>query len=126
MLFVYSVSAEVPVATAVQIAKAEDARAFDATLEALMASPNADVRRRVALAAGRIGDVKAVAALAKLVEKDASDDVRVTAVFALGEIESFEGAAAVVGGAGRPKGLGGLAWACDRGGRQDRGGECDA
>ncbi|MBP9664856.1 MAG: HEAT repeat domain-containing protein, partial [Pyrinomonadaceae bacterium] len=90
------VNAQVSLATAVQIAKAEDSRTYDAKLEALMASPNADVRHRAALAAGRIGDGKAVAALVKLVEKDASDDVRVTAVFALGEIESLDAAAAVV------------------------------
>lgn len=88
--------AQLPLATAVQIAKAEDSRAYDAKLEALFSSPNADVRRRAALAAGRIGDAKGVGPLVKLVEMDPSDDVRVMAVFALGEIESLDGAAAVV------------------------------
>lgn len=84
-------------ATAVQIARAEDSRTYDARLEALFESKISDVRRRAALAAGRIGDSQAVAALAKLVEKDESDDVRVTAMFAIGEIESIDGATAVVG-----------------------------
>lgn len=88
--------AQIPLATAVQIAKAEDSRTYDATFEALFSSPIADVRRRAALAAGRIGDVAAVGALERLVAKDASDDVRATAVFALGEIESLDAAAAVV------------------------------
>lgn len=96
VLFVYSAFAQVPLATAVQIAKFEDSRSYDAKLEALMSSPNADVRRRAALAAGRIGDMDAIGALARLLEKDASDDVRVTAAFALGEIESIYGAQAVV------------------------------
>lgn len=96
-LLVCSAAAQVPVATAVQIAKAEDSRTYDAKLEALMANPNADTRKRAALAAGRIGDKAAVGVLAGLVDKDLSDDVRVMAMFAIGEIESIDGAAAVVG-----------------------------
>lgn len=103
LLFVCPAVAQIPLTTAVQIAKAEDSRTYDAKLEVLMASPNADVRKRVALAAGRIGDAAAVAALSQLVEKDSSDEVRVTAMFALGEIESIEGAAAVVSVLDDPK-----------------------
>jgi cyclophilin family peptidyl-prolyl cis-trans isomerase/HEAT repeat protein len=97
LLFVCSASAQEPVATAVQILRAEDARSYDAKLEALMASPNADIRKRAALAAGRIGDKAALGVLAGMVDKEMSDDVRATAMFAIGEIESIDGAAAAVG-----------------------------
>ena len=58
--------AQVPVNTGVQILKAEDARRYDAVLENLLKSPNASIRTRAALAAGRIGDEKAVPALSAL------------------------------------------------------------
>ena len=47
---------QVPMATGVEILKAEDARRYDSVLENLMKSPNGAVRERAALAAGRIGD----------------------------------------------------------------------
>ncbi|MEP7214166.1 MAG: peptidylprolyl isomerase [Acidobacteriota bacterium] len=85
------VSAQVPVNTQVQILKAEDARAYGKAIEGLMSNPNADVRTRAALAAGRIGDEKAIPALAKLLA-DNSPKVREMAAFALGEIESIKAA----------------------------------
>ena len=45
--------AQVPMATQIQILKAEDARRYDKTLEDLLKSPNEQVRIRAALAAGR-------------------------------------------------------------------------
>ena len=82
---------QVPTTTAIQILKAEDARRYDAVLEKLLSSPNAAIRERAALAVGRIGDDKAIPALTALLEKDQSEQVRVMAAFAIGEIESAKG-----------------------------------
>lgn len=89
-------TAQVPIATGIQILKAEDARRYDGVLEGLMRSPNSAVRIRAALAAGRIGDEKAIPALAALLEKDTNDDVRAMAALALGEIESVKAVTAII------------------------------
>lgn len=91
-----AVSAQVPIAIQVMIVRTEDARVYDQTLEKLMRSADARVRARAALAAGRIGDEKAVPALAALLEKDSSVEVRALAAFGLGEIESLIGADAIL------------------------------
>ena len=89
--------AQVPLNTLVQITKAEDARRYDAVLESLLKSPNADVRMRAALAAGRIGDKRAIAPLSALFEdRRNSGAVWTAAVFAIGEIESADGGEAVL------------------------------
>lgn len=88
-------NAQIPLATQVQILKAEDARRYDKTLEDLMKSPNAAVRIRAALSAGRIGDAAAVPALVRMLNGDASEKARETAAFALGEIESLDAADAI-------------------------------
>jgi cyclophilin family peptidyl-prolyl cis-trans isomerase/HEAT repeat protein len=88
--------AQIPTATLAQIVRAEDERRFDKTLEALLANRNEKIRERAALAAGRIGDDRAVSALAGLLEKDSSAAVRATAAFAVGEIESAKGAGAIL------------------------------
>lgn len=82
----------VPVATLVQIVRAEDERRWDNTLETLLTSPSAAVRKRAALAAGRIGDEASVPMLTALLEKDADLEVRNMAAFALGETESAKAA----------------------------------
>src|SRR5947208_5533557 len=87
-----------PMDTQVQIVKAEDARRYDAVLENLMRSPSADIRKRAALAAGRIGKEEAIGPLVALLEKDPRADVRATAAFALGETESLQAADAVLRG----------------------------
>jgi cyclophilin family peptidyl-prolyl cis-trans isomerase/HEAT repeat protein len=99
LLFVFSagISAQVPMALKVEIAQAEDARRYDQVLEGLMKWPGAELRSRAALAAGRIGDDKAIPALVGLLEKDTSDEVRAMAAFAIGEIESIKGADAILG-----------------------------
>ena len=62
----------------------EDRRAFEAsTLEAAAASPDAAVRARAALAAGRIGDERASAVLSRLLA-DGTPEVRESAAFAAG------------------------------------------
>ena len=78
----------------IAILKAEDARRYDKTIEDFLASPNATVRARAALAAGRIGDAAAVTPLVGLL-KDPTMRVRETAAFAIGEIESITAADAI-------------------------------
>jgi cyclophilin family peptidyl-prolyl cis-trans isomerase/HEAT repeat protein len=79
---------EVPPPTLLQIVKAEDERRWDDALRNLLSSPNPSIRKRAALAAGRIGNEDAVNALTPLLEKDTDVSVRAMAAFALGEIES--------------------------------------
>ncbi len=88
-------AAQVPVNTAIQIVKAEDARRFDKTLIDLMKDKNPAVRARAALAAGRIGDEKAIDELAALLV-DSSPEAAAMAAFGLGEIESIKGADALL------------------------------
>ncbi len=87
--------AQVPVNILVQISKVEDELRYDKTLEDLMKNPNEKIRLRAALAAGRIGDDKAILMLVNVLEND-SDAVRATAAFAVGEIESIKGADAIL------------------------------
>jgi cyclophilin family peptidyl-prolyl cis-trans isomerase/HEAT repeat protein len=89
-----SLSAQVPLSTQVRILKAEDSRSYGKPLETLLSDRNPDVRKRAALAAGRIGDPKAVPALAYLLG-DMSAEVGETAAFALGEIESLSAMEAI-------------------------------
>lgn len=78
----------IPAATLVAIVRAEDERRWDATLASLLINEKTAVRHRAALAAGRIGDARAVPALSTLLVNDRSIFVRAMAAFALGEIES--------------------------------------
>ena len=94
--FSLNVPAQIQTSMLVQIVKAEDERRFDAVLENLMKSPNAQIRARAALAAGRIGADAAVPFLASLLAADTSPEVRRMAAFALGEIESIKGAEAIL------------------------------
>ena len=86
----------IPPTTLLLITKAEDQRRWDDELRNLLSSPNAAVRRRAALAAGRIGNEESVPSLTDLLEKDAEPGVRSMAAFALGEIESGGGANVLV------------------------------
>jgi cyclophilin family peptidyl-prolyl cis-trans isomerase/HEAT repeat protein len=61
-----------------------------------MTSANADVRRRAALAAGRIGNPGALAELTNILANDRESQVRAMAAFAIGEIESPNGASALM------------------------------
>ncbi|MBD0327557.1 MAG: HEAT repeat domain-containing protein, partial [Pyrinomonadaceae bacterium] len=76
--------------TFIRILRAEDERRYDHALLALLSHQNVEVRRRAALAAGRIGDAAALRPLMTLLANDSEPDVRATAAFALGEIESTE------------------------------------
>jgi cyclophilin family peptidyl-prolyl cis-trans isomerase/HEAT repeat protein len=93
---VLGISAQVHLNTAITLAKAEDARRYDRVVAGLLGSPNAHIRIRAALAAGRIGDPAAVPVLADLLANDPSNEVRSVAAFAIGEIESIDGAEAVL------------------------------
>ncbi len=94
--FAASIYAQIPVQTLVRIVKAEDELRYDETLENLLKNKNAKIRERAALAAGRIGDERAIPALVNLLETDQTADVRATAAFALGEIESIKAADAIL------------------------------
>ena len=87
--------AQVPLPILMRITQAEDERRWDGELRALLTHRDAAVRKRAALAAGRIGDEGAVAPLVGLL-KDANADVRAMAAFALGEVESIAAADALV------------------------------
>ncbi|HWS86391.1 MAG TPA: peptidylprolyl isomerase [Pyrinomonadaceae bacterium] len=89
-------SARVPQETLLQIVQAEDERRWeDSDLGKLLSDPNAAVRARAALAAGRIGDEGAVAPLSMLLKADRDETVRAAAAFALGEVEAEAGVAAL-------------------------------
>src|SRR5262245_53512161 len=88
-------SAQLPVNIPVQILKSEDARRYDNVLKKFLTSPDAQVRAKAALAAGRIGDEKAVADLIPLLDDD-SVDVATMAAFGLGEIESAKASEAIL------------------------------
>jgi cyclophilin family peptidyl-prolyl cis-trans isomerase/HEAT repeat protein len=98
-LFLMCVSfatAQVPIAMQVQIVKAEDARRYDAALEKLIKSPNSAISKRAMLAAGRIGDEKALQVLIEMLDKATIADSSAMAAFAIGEIESIKGADAIL------------------------------
>jgi len=75
-----------------RIVRAEDERRWDEDLRSLLSHPNPNVRKRAALATGRIGNEASVADLVVLLRQDHDWDVRAMAAFALGEIESGLGA----------------------------------
>src|SRR4029079_4081445 len=89
-------SAPIPQATVIQIMRAEDERRWDDNLKSLLSSNGAAIRKRAALAAGRIGAEAAVPVLAEMLLTDRDPGVREMAAFALGEIESGGGAYALV------------------------------
>lgn len=85
----------IPIATQIQILQAEDERRWDETVSRLLAHPNAAIRARAALAAGRIGDDRAMLLLTPLLYNDKDQNVRAMVAFAIGEIESPDGADAL-------------------------------
>jgi cyclophilin family peptidyl-prolyl cis-trans isomerase/HEAT repeat protein len=96
LLIASPVVGQVPMSIGLQILKAEDARDYPPALQNLMYHSDPAVRKRAALAAGRIGNDAAADTLAKLLETDTSLEVRAMAAFALGEIESAKGADAIL------------------------------
>jgi len=90
---------QVPVEILLRITRAEDTRDFNGDLKTLLRDKRPEVRRRAALAAGRIGDELAVAQLASMMQEDSSVAVREMAAFALGEIESLAAADGLISAA---------------------------
>jgi cyclophilin family peptidyl-prolyl cis-trans isomerase/HEAT repeat protein len=86
----------VPQESLLKIIQAEDERRWGSDLKELLSNKNAAIRSRSALAAGRIGDEGAVPPLVELLSKDTDPDVRESAIFSLGEIESPLGADALI------------------------------
>src|SRR5678816_3628911 len=80
----------------VTILQAEDERRWSNELMQLLSNQSPVVRKRAALAAGRIGDEGAVRSLTCVLERDTDTSVRAMAAFALGEIESVTGAQALI------------------------------
>ncbi|MEZ5305982.1 MAG: peptidylprolyl isomerase [Pyrinomonadaceae bacterium] len=85
----------VPVEDLKAILQAEDELRFDDVLISLLTSDNGSVRERAALAAGRIGDKAALPYLEKLLFSGPPTDAPMAA-FAIGEVESIEGADSIL------------------------------
>lgn len=81
-------SQQIPNAVLLRIVRAEDERRWDRDLGVLLSDKDPAVRKRAALAAGRIGNPLAVQMLIPLLDKDPDRGVTAMAAFALGEIES--------------------------------------
>ena len=86
---------QVPLSVLVRITQAEDERRWDDQLRGLLSNRSAAIRKRAALAAGRIGNEDSVPALTALL-KDADPSVRAMAAFALGEVESAAAAEVLI------------------------------
>src|SRR6266849_775112 len=89
-------ASSVPTSILLRIIRAEDQRRWDDNLKSLLTDKDAKVRKRTALAAGRVGDARAVPALAEMLQGDTDPEVRQIAAFSLGEIESPAGADALL------------------------------
>ena len=86
----------IPANVLLPIMRAEDERRWDNTLPVLFGHKEESVRKRAALAMGRIGDVRALPALVEALKTESDSDVRQMIAFAIGEIESPDGAAALI------------------------------
>ena len=86
---------QVPLPVLLRITQAEDERRWDDELRTLLSHRNTAIRKRAALAAGRIGNEDSVPALVNLL-KDADPGVRAMVAFALGEVESASAAEALI------------------------------
>jgi len=86
----------VPQNLLIRIIRAEDERRWDDDVRNLLSARSAVVRRRAALAAGRMGNEDSMADLITLLRHDDELDVRAMAAFALGEVESASAADALL------------------------------
>lgn len=79
-----------------RIVRAEDERRSDPSLRAFLNSSHPMVRKRAALALGRIGDERDLPELIASLKTDRDNDVRQMCAFAIGEVESPAGADALI------------------------------
>ena len=86
----------IPSSIQLPIIRAEDERHWDNTLLVLLSHKDAGVRKRTALAMGRIGDDRALPALMEGLKTEPDNDVRQMIAFAIGEIESPDGVAPLI------------------------------
>ena len=89
-------AAAIPTNMLVRIMRAEDERRWDEYLSSRLSDKDGRVRKRAALALGRIGDERALPALSEALKSDRDHDVRQMCAFAIGEIESPAGAEALI------------------------------
>jgi len=82
--------------TMLRILRAEDERRWDPGLILLLSDPYPIIRKRAALALGRIGDERDLAPLIQALKFDKDIDVRQMCAFAIGEIESPAGTDALI------------------------------
>ena len=90
VLLVAYAQGQVPQKTLLQIVQAEDSRDFNQSIERLITKGNSEVRTRAILAAGRIGDKRALGPLGVSL-RSRDTQIATMAAFAIGEIESVEG-----------------------------------
>src|SRR5258708_14027146 len=98
-------SRQVPSQIMLRIIRAEDERRWNDGLTSLLRDKDGRVRKRAALALGRIGDERALPTLSEALQSDRDIDVRQMCAFAIGEIESpagVEALVAVLGDTGQP------------------------
>lgn len=79
-----------------RIIRAEDERRWNDGLASLLKDKDGRVRKRAALALGRIGDERALTALSESLQSEKDGDVRQMSAFAIGEIESPAGVEALI------------------------------
>ena len=83
---------QIPLPILIRITRAEDERRWDKDLRELLTHRDAVIRKRALLAAGRIGNEDSLPQLGKLLQDDPHQGVRAMAAFAIGEVESINGA----------------------------------
>jgi cyclophilin family peptidyl-prolyl cis-trans isomerase/HEAT repeat protein len=86
----------IPIKILLQIIRAEDERHWDNTLPVLLLDKDPKIRKRAALAMGRIGDERALPALIEVLKTEPDNDDAQMIAFAIGEIESPDGAAVLI------------------------------
>src|SRR6266404_5141079 len=79
-----------------RLIRAEDERRWNDGLDFLLKDRDARLRKRAALALGRIGDERALPKLSEALQSDKDIDVRQMCAFAIGEIESPAGTEVLV------------------------------
>lgn len=94
-LVVFSSFSQIPTSVHIQILKAEDSRSFESIEKYLRFCDHCLWQERAVLAAGRIGDERAIPYLVDHMQRG-YEGLRVTAAFALGEIESIKAADAIL------------------------------